>query len=374
MLEIGKGYPILALTGPRQAGKTTFLRREFSNYRYVNMENPDNRSYAINDPKAFFEEYDKYVIFDEIQRVPMLFSYIQAVVDDAKIMSQYIFSGSQNFHLMENISQSLSGRVAIFKLFPFDFVEMKSSNYLDEKWANNAVKGFYPALYDRNINSKVFYSNYMQTYIERDLLDLLKVKDIRAFRNFVTLCAGYAGGILNLSNISKDCGISPPTAKAWLSVLELSFITYQLPPYFINSNKRVIRSPKLYFYDTGLLCYLLKIKDAESLMKSHYKGAVFENMAVSEYVKQNYHQNMMREYFYWRDVDDHEVDLIWQVDEEKFNLIEMKSTTTIMSDLFKGLNYFEKIYPQIVNSKTLLYGGLENQKRTGLEVISWKNI
>src|SRR5690606_30540326 len=219
-----KMYPVLAVTGPRQSGKTTFLKEEFTDYRYVNLENPDVRNFAENDTRNFLSEFDKYVIIDEVQRVPSLFSYLQAKVDEDKMMGQYILSGSQNFHLMQNISQSLAGRVALFKLFPFDFNEMKSVNLLDENYAVNLQRGFYPAIFDRSIPPKTFYSNYIQTYVERDLTEIINVKDLKTFRNFVSLCASRSGQLLNLNSLANECGISQPTAKSWVSVLESSYI------------------------------------------------------------------------------------------------------------------------------------------------------
>ncbi len=366
-------YPILALTGPRQSGKTTFLKSQFSDYTYINMENPDLQNFARNDPNTFLAQYDKYVIFDEVQRVPFLFSYIQTKVDNDGIMGQYILSGSQNFHLMQNITQSLAGRVALFKLLPFDFHEMKSANLLDDNYAVNLQKGFYPAIYDRNIPSKVFYSNYIQTYVERDLTELIHVKDLKQFRNFITLCAARAGQLLNLNSLATECGITQPTAKAWINVLETSYILYQLQPYHANMNKRVTKSPKLYFYDTGLLSYLLKITDAETIFTHPYKGQLFENFIITEFVKQNYHQNLLHDLWFWRDAVCHEVDLIWQND-HKLNLVEIKASQTIMQDMFKGLEYFEKWAPDLVKSKTLVHTGLFNQARTVANVICWKNI
>lgn len=366
-------YPILALTGPRQSGKTTFLKTEFPMYRYVNLENPDFRNYAMNDPNGFLEEFDSFVILDEVQRVPFLFSYLQAKVDEDKQMGQYILSGSQNFHLLNNITQSLAGRVALFKLFPFDFSEMKSAGYLSDDYAENACRGFYPALYDRDIPAKVFYSNYIQTYIERDLTELLQVKDLRLFRNFVSLCAGRAGQLLNLNSLANDCGISQPTAKSWISVLESSYIVFQLQPFFRNFNKRIIKTPKLFFYDTGLLCHLLRIKDASSLKISQHKGAVFENYVISEYVKKNYHNNLLRDSWFWRDAVGHEVDYIWQ-DDEQIHVVEIKATETIMTDMFKGLTYFQEKAGELIKSKTLVHTGLMNQNRTLGKVQSWKSI
>ncbi len=368
-----KKYPILALTGPRQSGKTTFLKSQFPEYQYVNLENLDNRNYATEDPNGFLKQFNKYVIFDEVQRVPHLFSYIQTKVDEDKVMGQYLLSGSQNFHLMRNIIQSLAGRVALFKLLPFDIEEMEEAKWLDKDYAVNLQKGFYPAIYDRNIPSNVFYSNYIQTYVERDLSELIQVKDLKQFRNFLSLCAARAGQLLNLNSLANECGISQPTAKSWVSVLESSYIVYQLQPYFSNFNKRITKSSKLYFYDTGLLCFLLKITDADSVKLSSQKGSLFENYVITEFIKKNYHNNLLRDVWFWRDAVGHEVDFIWQKN-EKLNLVEIKATETIMQDMFKGLTYFEKLKPELIESKTLVHTGLFNQKRTIGSVKSWKSI
>ena len=366
-------YPILVLTGPRQSGKTTFLKNQFPTYKYINLENIDNRNYALNDPNGFLAEYDKFIIFDEVQRVPELFSYLQTKVDEDKIMGQYILSGSQNFHLMRNITQSLAGRVALFKLLPFDIQELEQNNWMDNDYSVNLQKGFYPAIYDRNIPSKVFYSNYIQTYIERDLSELIHLKDLKRFRNFISLCAARVGQLLNLNSLANECGISQPTAKSWISVLETSYIVYQLQPFHSNFNKRITKSSKLYFYDTGLLCFLLKTKDSSSIKTSSYKGGLFENYVINEYLKQNYHQNLMLDYWFWRDAVGHEIDFIWQ-NSEKLNLVEIKASQTIMPEMFKGLSYFEKFNPEIIESKTLVHTGLFNQNRTAGKVLSWKEI
>jgi predicted AAA+ superfamily ATPase len=368
-----KKYPILALTGPRQSGKTTFLREQFPNYTYINLENPDIRNYAISDPNGFLAEHKCFVIFDEVQRAPELFSYLQTKVDEDKIMGQFILSGSQNFHLMRNITQSLAGRVALFKLLPFDIQEMKHAGWLDDDYAVNLQKGFYPGIYDREVHPKFFYANYIQTYVERDLADLLQVKDLKQFRNFISLCAARVGQLLNLNALANECGISQPTAKAWISVLETSYIAYQLQPYHSNFNKRITKSSKLYFYDTGLLCFLLKINDASALKTSIYKGSLFENYVINEYLKQSHHQNLILDFWFWRDSVGHEVDLIWQ-NSEKLNLVEIKASETIMSEMFKGLNYFEKHVPSLINSKTLVHTGKSNQIRTDAKVLSWMNI
>ena len=367
-----KKYPVLVLTGPRQSGKTTFLKNQFSDYTYVNLENLDLRKYALNDPNAFLTEFQGKVILDEVQRVPELFSYIQTKVDEDRIMGQYILSGSQNFHLMRSITQSLAGRVALFKLLPFDQEEMHSAGWLDADYSVNLQRGFYPALYDRDIPSKVFYSNYLQTYVERDLSELIHVKDLKQFRNFIGLCAARAGQLLNLNSLANECGISQPTAKSWISVLETSYIVYQLQPLHSNFNKRITKSAKLYFYDTGLLCFLLKINDASSVKTSNYKGSLFENFVINEYLKQNYHNNLMHDFWFWRDAVGHEVDLIWQ-DSDKLNVVEIKASETIMPNMFNGLAYFDKLASARIASKTLVHTGTFNQQRTAAQVQSWNN-
>ncbi|WP_395053066.1 ATP-binding protein [Flavobacterium sp.] len=366
-------YPILALTGPRQSGKTTLLRELFPDYRYISLENPDLRKFAENDPNKFLEEYDSFCIIDEAQRVPHLFSYLQTIVDEKKIMGQYILSGSQNFLLLKNITQSLAGRVALFKLFPFDFNEMKAGNFLSKNYIEAMINGFYPAIYDRNIPSSIFYKNYIETYVERDISELVNIRDMRTFRTFLSLCAARAGSLINLSSLANDCNITQPTAKSWLSLLESSYIIYLLHPYHKNFDKRVIKSSKLYFYDTGLLCHLLKIKDEKQIKFNTYKGHLFENMIVMELVKQNYHQNLMKEFWFWRNSDGREIDLLTQED-DFLDVFEIKSTSTITPNLFKELEYFEKLAKDEIGTKTLIYSGLYTQNRTFAKVLSWYDI
>lgn len=364
-------YPVLAVTGPRQSGKTTLLKSIFPDYEYVSLENPDNRLFAETDTNGFLQKYGKYVIIDEAQRVPVLFSYLQTLVDDSGLMGQFILSGSQNFHLMRNITQSLAGRVAIFKLFPFDFKEMSSGGLLNENYLQNIIRGFYPAIYNRNIPSEIFYSNYVQTYIQRDVSELIAVKDIRLFQNFLALSATRAGQLLNLNALANECGISQPTARAWMSALENSYVVFQLYPYHENFSKRIVKTPKLYFYDTGLLCFLLKINNADQLLTHPVKGSLFENMMIAEYVKRMYHKNKIQDVWFWRDSEGHEVDMIIQ-EGQKLNLIEFKATQTILPDLFKGLAYFEKLSDR-EHTKTLVYGGDDNQERSQGTVVSWKD-
>lgn len=367
-------YPILALTGPRQSGKTTLLRNMFEDYRYVSLENPDIRNFAEVDTKGFFKYYDDKVIFDEVQRVPKLFSYMQGIVDENRKMGQFILSGSQNFHLMQNITQSLAGRVALFKLFPFDFSELKLGGWLNDSYEELMIKGFYPALYNRGIDSSSFYSNYLQTYVQRDVSELIAIKDMSTFRRFVVLCAARAGQLLNLSALANQCGISQPTAKAWLSALESSYIVFLLYPYYKNFSKRVVKTPKLYFYDSGLLSHLLKINRIEQVINESVKGVIFENMVVSEYYKQMYHNNITQtDMWFWRDTHGNEVDLFIQRPEYD-EAIEIKATQTVMYDLFKGLNYYSNLVQDESLRKSLVYGGLEYQERNFASVIPWQEI
>jgi uncharacterized protein len=366
-------YPVVAVTGPRQSGKTTLLKTLFPDYRYISLENPDNRAFANDDPFGFLELYHQKVILDEVQQAPILFSYIQTLVDLSGQMGQFILSGSQNFHLLSNITQSLAGRVALFKLLPFDFGEMRKGGLLSEDYLPACIKGFYPAIYDRDINPTIFYANYIQTYVERDVAELINVRDKRQFRNFLGLCAARVGQLLNLNALANECGISQPTAKSWLSILESSYIIFQLQPFHQNFNKRIVKTPKLYFWDTGLLCHILGLRNADTLSTNPLKGNVFENLIVAEHHKKNEHQYLHRDYWFWRDSNGHEVDLLNQ-NGNLFDIYEIKSTQTIMPDLFSGMDYFSEISQHKVGQKTLIYGGTQDQPRTKYQVRSWKNI
>ncbi|HMQ48909.1 MAG TPA: ATP-binding protein [Saprospiraceae bacterium] len=299
--EQAEKYPVLALTGPRQSGKTTLLREMFQDYTYVSLENLNDRLFAKEDPVGFLNEYPEKVIFDEAQQAPQLFSYIQGRVDERRLMGQYILSGSQNFHLLQHITQSLAGRVALFRLLPFDFSEMQAAQSLADSWTFAAQQGFYPAIFDRGSDPAFFYYNYIQTYIERDVSQLEKVKDLRVFRNFLSLCAGRAGQLLNYSKLANESGISIYLVKEWLSILESSYLIFQLPPYFKNFNKRIVKTPKLYFYDTGLLAFLLGSRSPNQEIDPALSGSLFENMVIAELHKQNHHRLTLKEFFFWRD-------------------------------------------------------------------------
>lgn len=366
-------FPILAVTGPRQSGKTTLLKEVFDDYRYVSLENPNIRSFASEDPVGFLNQYDQKVIFDEVQRVPVLFSYIQSRVDESGMMGQFILSGSQNFHLLNSITQTLAGRVALFKLLPLDFTELKGKDLLAGSYTQASIKGFYPAIFDRDIDPIVFYANYIQTYIEKDVTELLNIRDLKVFRTFLGLCAGRAGQLINFSALANECDISHVTAKAWLSILESSYIIFLLQPYHQNFNKRLIKTPKLYFYDTGLLNHLLGIRTADELEENRLKGHIFENMVLAEYQKKNYHLYLHYDYYFWQDSNAHEVDLLMK-NGQGFSIVEIKATQTVSAGLFKEMDRFEAIAAPTDVNKTLVYGGAENEKRTKYSVLSWKNI
>jgi len=348
-------FPVISVTGPRQSGKTTLIRNYFPDYTYYNLEMPDFREWATSDPKEFLNTIGEKVILDEIQRVPDLFSYIQVFSDERNTTGQYILSGSQNFLLMQNISQSLAGRVAILKLLPFSLAEIKESTikYEIEKLIFN---GLYPRIYDKNIAPQDYYPNYLQTYIERDVQLLRNIVNQNNFIQFVRLCAGRAGQIINHASLANDAGISVSTVKEWLSILEASYIVYFLYPHPKNYNKRLIKMPKMYFYDTGLLCYLLKIKTYNDLQYHFAKGAIYENFVINDILKQIYNRCEVPAAYFWRDKNGHEIDLILELN-NKIYPIEIKAAKTMSTDYFKNLTYYNKISGNPAEYSYVFYAG-----------------
>ena len=386
VLETAKQYPVVAVTGPRQSGKTTLCRELFPEYIYVNLEKPDTRQFAKEDPNGFLAQFSKPVILDEVQRVPELFSYIMPLVDEHRKMGEFILSGSQNFHLQEAISQSLAGRCATLKLLPLSCREINSKNNHDifqlsteqlitEKSSSSAFeqvfKGGYPPIYDRNINPTNWYAQYTQSYLERDVRSLVNVGDLETFERFLRLAAGRSGQILNMDSLASDAGISPVTAKRWISLLTASYITYLLKPHSKNFNKRLIKTPKLYFYDTGLLCYLLNIRSVGDLELHSLRGAIFETFIISELVKSSYNAGIEPPFYFWRDSQGHEVDLLIE-NGEKLLPIEIKSGQTVASSMFSGLDYWQKLSQS--EDGMLIYGGAESYTRKGMKVRSWQEI
>ena len=294
-------YPVVTLTGPRQSGKSTLLRNTFADYDYVSLEDPDNRSFALDDPKGFLKSYPDKTIIDEAQKVPKLFSYIQTHTDTVGNTGMYILAGSQNFLLMEAIGQSLAGRTAVLKLLPLSVSELNVAKVETDDIDTKIFKGAYPRLYDKDIMPNDFYPYYIQTYVERDVRQVKNIGDLSAFVKFIKLCAGRIGQVLNVSSLAGDCGISVSAANSWLSVLETGYVCFLLQPDFNNFTKRVVKSPKLYFYDTGLACSLLGITSAQQVATHYLKGGLFENLVISETIKKYYNQGIEPDLRYFRD-------------------------------------------------------------------------
>jgi uncharacterized protein len=361
-------FPILSLTGPRQSGKTTLLRNEFNDYHYFNLERLDQREMVLTDPMGFLNATGPKVIFDEAQHTPSLFSYIQAVSDERNTPGQYILSGSQSFLMNERISQSLAGRVHISHLFPFDIVELRESAVE----VNRAIwNGFYPRLIDAGISPADFYPSYIQTYIERDVRTLKAIEDLNSFTRFLGLCAGRIGQVLNLTSLANDSGIAVNTAKAWLSILEASFIIFQLQPFDKNYSKRLIKSPKIYFYDTGVACSLLKISNP-GMIRTHYLyGALFENLVIAEIAKYHHHQGKRPSLYYWRESNGTEIDCIVERGSNEIFAIEIKAGETFNSDYLKNLKKFPGDYNK--NEKKLIYAGDHSTFISGIQLIGWND-
>lgn len=364
-------YPIVTLVGPRQSGKSTLLRNAFSDYRYVSLEDLDMREFALNDPRGFLSTYSSRVIIDEAQNVPSLFSYLQTHVDLSGDTGMYFLSGSHNFLMMERISQSLSGRTAILKLLPFSHAEMSAAGVLPSSVDDEIFQGCYPRLYDKNLEPRDFYPHYISTYVERDVRQLKNIGNLNTFVLFVKLCAGRIGQLLNISSLANECGISVPTATSWLSVLEASFICYTLRPDWNNFNKRLVKTPKLYFYDTGLACSLLDIASPTQLSTHYLRGGLFENMVINEVVKRNYNDGIEPDLRFWRDSQGNEVDLL-EYDGQQINAYEMKSSATFSTGYFKGLNYLAGLSENALTSRVVYCGETSITTSHG-ELVAWND-
>ena len=372
LLYLAKKFPVLSVTGPRQSGKTTLIQETFSNHRYINLEDPDTRAFAQSDPRALLSQSPKLII-DEIQRVPELFSFLQGLADSSKTNGRYILSGSQNFLLQEKISQTLAGRVAIQNLLPFSLGELKVAKPLKKDYSYYLFHGFYPRLYANRIKPADFYPSYIESYVERDVRQISGLQDLRSFRQLMVALAGRTGQILNYSNLSNQLGLSDKTIKQWIGVLEASFIVFTLPQFHKNFNKRVIKAPKLYFYDTGLASYLLGIRNEGEIDKHFAKGALFENLVAIELIKTFWNRGERPHLYYWRDNSGNEIDFILEIS-QTLKLIEVKASQTIASDSFKGLEWMQKISGAKPIDSYLIYGGDETQDRSAAKVRSWKAI
>ena len=362
-------FQVITLTGPRQSGKTTLVRATFPALPYVSLEEPDIRQIALTDPRGFLSNYPNGAILDEIQNTPELFSYIQRIVDENRQI-HFILTGSSNFLLMEKISQTLAGRTAVLQLLPFSFQELEP---LAESYENLIFKGQYPRIYDRDISPTDFYPSYIQTYVDRDVRMIKNIGDINAFIQFTQLCAGRIGQPLNYASLANDAGISPNTAKSWLSILESSYILYRLQPYHRNFNKRLVKSPKLYFYDTGVACSLLGIREQEQVNSHYLKGSLFENLILNEFIKRSFNQGENRQPYYWQYNHGKEIDCLL-VNGEKVTAVEIKSGKTLSTSYFENLKYWRSLAALPESQEYVVYGGDQSMQTSAGTLISWKDL
>lgn len=371
VLYYARHYPVVTITGPRQSGKTTLCKMLFPGKRYFSLEGIDVRERARSDPRVFLEEGLKDgVVIDEIQRVPELLSYIQEAADTKDKPGRFILTGSQNLHLLDAVSQSLAGRTALAVLLPFSYNEI---------YGNKAVlidkvlfTGFYPRIHHRKLNPTEALSFYVSTYLERDIRALINVKDLSRFERFLKICAGRVGQIVNLSGLANDCGINHNTAKSWLSVLEASYVIFFVRPHYANFGKRLIRAPKLYFTDVGLAAYLLDIHNKKYIAAHPLKGPLFENFVIAELLKARLHHGKNSNIYFFRDNVGNEVDVILE-DGLSLKPVEIKLGTTISDDFFKGLRYYKKINKKNCAKPVLIYGGIENQKRSDFDIFGYRD-
>lgn len=371
--RLASKYPVITLTGPRQSGKSTLLKHAFPEYRYVSLEDLDMREFANNDPRGFLSTFPRRVILDEVQRVPSLFSYIQTHVDETDEPGMYLLAGSHNFLLMESVNQSLAGRTAILKLLPFSHKEMTDGGVLPNTTNEQIYNGSYPRLYDKHLAPFEFYPYYIQTYVERDVRQLKNIGDLSRFIRFIKLCAGRIGQLLNLSSLAVECGVSVPTINSWLSVLEASYICYLLRPDWNNFAKRLVKSPKLYFYDTGLACSLLDIKSPEQLDLHFARGALFENMVINSFIKQAWNEGRDIDLRFWRDNQGNEVDLL-VYDGDKPSAFEIKSGETFQTNFFKGLTKWAAITGADTDHLHVIYGGTNSLTTTNGQLMTINDI
>ncbi len=377
--QFGPKYPIITLIGPRQSGKSTLARSLYPDYIYVSLESPDDRLLAIEDPRGFFKRYPAPLIIDEVQRVPDLLSYIQTFVDEPGFNGQFVLTGSHQMLLMEKITQSLAGRTLISRLLPFSLSELKQNgmNQAISSIDTLMFTGGYPRIYDKNIPPTLWLEGYFQTYVERDVRALLHVDHLHLFDRFIRMCAGRVGQLVNFSSLASDCGISPPTAQSWLSVLQTSFVCFQLSPHFVNFNKRLVKTPKIYFYDTGLLCTLLKIQNTTQLASHPLRGSIFENWVIAELMKSYFNKGEEPPLYFWREGNGKEIDLI--VDEGT-NLypIEIKSAYSFDPSFLNNLKTFIR-FPEDKNKKPspngeCVYCGDTSYQFHNYHIRSWKDV
>lgn len=371
--RLAKGFPVLAITGPRQSGKSTLAKACFPDKPYVTLENPEEREFVERDPKRFLARFPDGAIVDEAQRCPPLFSWLQGWVDERRQMGDFILTGSAQFDLLANITQSLAGRVGHVQLLPLSWEEMRQGGIAKQDLNEVLLSGGYPAVHDRQLAPDDWFPNYVMTYLERDARQLLGIRDLSLFQRFIRLCAARSGQQLNLASLGADCGISAVTARQWLSVLEASYLVTRISPYYENFGKRLVKTPKLYFLDTGLMAWLLGLRDPQTLDTHINRGALFETWVVAELIKQRFNAGRPHDLYYWRDNTGHEIDLL-RTTPDGLNAIEIKSGSTFASDWLAGLQKWQRISRHTAEVPCLVYGGNESYTRESTRVLSWRNV
>ncbi|MCF8426752.1 MAG: ATP-binding protein [Bacteroidia bacterium] len=372
LIDLATKFKAVAVTGARQTGKTTLIKEVFKMKPYVSLENLDMRNFALEDPRGFLATYPNGAVLDEVQRTPNLFSYLQEILDNSKEKGLFILSGSNNFLLQQSISQSLAGRIGYINLLPFSLAELNGAKILPQLDDELMLTGFYPPVYDQEIPAMDWCHNYIRTYIEKDVRQIKNISDLVVFEKFIRLLAGRTGQELNNLSLSNEVGVDVKTIQSWIGILESSFIIYLLKPHFKNFNKTILKRPKLYFYDTSIVCSLLGIQTAKQMSSYPLRGAIFETMVIGEFVKKRTNAALPINLFYWRDLTGHEIDLI--IDKGEVLLpVEIKSGKTTNKDFFKNLDYWCKLSG--ATKSVLMYAGDQTQKRSnGAEVMNWREL
>jgi uncharacterized protein len=373
--RLSRQYPVVTITGPRQSGKTTLVRTQFPHLPYLPLEDPDLRRFALEDPRGFLSQCKDGAVLDEIQRTPELISYLQGIVDANPEPGRFILTCSQQFELMTQVSQSLSGRTALLRLLPLTLSEMKRlrGKQAELGLGQTILNGFYPHIHDRKLDPTQALGDYFSTYVQRDLRQLAAVQDLQRFERFVRLCAGRTGQLLHLTQLGHDAGVSHVTARAWIDLLQSSYIVHLLPPWFTNRGKRLVKTPKLYFVDVGLACRLLGLRHAEQVMRDPAWGSLFENLIVMEALKDRLNAGQTPQLYFYRDPAGHEVDLLMP-SKRGLHAIEIKAGATVNPDYFKGLRTFAADQSNAIESGCVIYGGEQGQPRSDWPVYSWRSL
>lgn len=370
---LAQGYPILAITGPRQSGKTTLAQTTFPDKPYISLEDPDTRAFAQEDPRGFLARWSEGAILDEVQRCPPLLSYLQTRVDANRRMGEFVLTGSQQLGLISGISQTLAGRVGLVQLLPFSLQELHSAHVGIAALDDLLWRGLYPPIHDRSLAPQQWFANYTMTYVERDVRQLIEVQNLSLFQRFLKMCAARCGQLLNMSSLANDCGVTHKTIAAWLSVLEAGYVVFLLQPHHQNFGKRLVKTPKLYFHDTGLAAHLLGIQDAAHLSIHPSRGALFENLVISELLKARYNQGLDSNLFFWRNNTGQEVDVLIEWGDQLVP-VEIKSSQTFHADFLRGLTQWSAYAGAAALPAHLVYGGAASMVRSGVAVHGWRDM